>query len=259
MDYEKRVLICEDTLEGIFSAVYDGWHYGAKGLNVEIVTREPDDIEFFCTYETIPSDGEKAQKVARSVRRKLGYSVYEHICYAAVSAHPDKGTAVFRVLLKALGNGKCRRDIMEALADPDVCLVAKLRTKVWHELHRFYGFVRFREIGGGVLFARITPDNDILLMLAPHFADRFPNENWMIYDAKRQKALLHPRGGEYTLRTGIKLTEEYREAPGKTEEYEELWKAFCKSITVEARKNPGLQQQFVPLKFRPDMVEFERR
>ena len=25
MNQEKRILVCEDSMEGIFSAVYDGW------------------------------------------------------------------------------------------------------------------------------------------------------------------------------------------------------------------------------------------
>ncbi len=54
---------------------------------------------------------------------------------------------------------------MDALADPSVSLVSKLRVKVWHEFHRHLGFVRFRELSGRLLLAQITPDNDILELL----------------------------------------------------------------------------------------------
>lgn len=151
MEYEKKIFICDDSLEGIFTGIYDGWHWGAKGLPIEIVTKEPEYPEFsvpVCIFLRT----EKAHKVARSVRRKLGYEVYEAVCYAAVSVHQGKGTAIFRVLLRALGGGRCDRDVMEALTDPDVNLVFRLRTKVWHEHHRYLGFVRFRDVGGGVLF-----------------------------------------------------------------------------------------------------------
>lgn len=31
MNQEKRILVCEDSMEGIFSAVYDGWKECAGG------------------------------------------------------------------------------------------------------------------------------------------------------------------------------------------------------------------------------------
>ena len=256
MNGEKTVLICENSMEGIFTAVYDGWLDGTGNHEVEVRTCMPDNLELFCTYRAIETDQVKAGKVMRTILMKLGTEIYEYICYAAVSLHPDRGTAIYRVLRKALGHGRCNTRVMEALADPDVCLVAKLRTKVWHEFHRYLGFVRFYEVGGGVLFSRIRPENDILAMLGPHFSNRFPNENWMIYDEGRETVLLHPKRGECSLRSGVTLSEEYRETLSNTEEYEELWRCFCKSITIQERTNGMLPQQFLPLKFRKNMTEF---
>lgn len=256
MQYEKHILICQNSLEGILTAVYDGWKWGTSGVDVEIATGEPEYPSFFCICHRIEPDTEKAHKVARSVHRKLGLEAYEAVCYSAVSNHPQKGTAIFRVLQQAMKGKVYDRHIMENLADPDVNLLSKLKIKVWHESHRFFGFVRFREIGGGVLFSQIAPENDILEMLGPHFADRFPNENWMIYDSNRKKVLAHPKGSSCTVYTDVQLSDEHRERLSNTEEYEELWKVFCESITIEPRRNPHLQQQFVPLKFRPNMLEF---
>ena len=90
------------------------------------------------------------------------------MCYAAASVHPEKGTAIFYLLRRALEREADTR-VLEALADPAVSLVSSLQVKVWHEIHRFYGFVRFREIGSGVLFSEIQPENDILELLAPIF------------------------------------------------------------------------------------------
>lgn len=256
MEYEKMIFVCEDSMEGIFTAVYEGWLWCVRGKTVEISVKEPECPEFFTTVIPVPSDSEKAGKVLRTVRDKLGFAVYEAVCYTAVSVHPDKGTLVFRVLWQALSGRRCDRRVMENLADPDVNQVSRLRIKVWHELHRYYGFVRFREIGGSVLYSRITPENDVLEMLAPHFADRFPNENWMIYDEGRKKVLLHPKGGSCSIQKGAVLQAEKDGALTETEEYEELWKSFCRSITIQERKNPRLQQQLLPLKFRSNMPEF---
>lgn len=256
MQYEKKILICEDSMEGIFTAVYDGWHWGNKGIRVGISVEEPEYPELFADRVDITVDRIKALKVARTIRKKLGKQVYEAVCYASVSVHPDKGTAVYYLLRRALGGGGCDTHVLEALSDPAVSLVSSLRIKVWHELHRFYGFVRFREITGGILFASIQPENNILELMEPHFSDRFPNENWMIYDEAREKVMVHEKGKGCTIYIQAVLSQEQKEILTETDGYEELWKSFCTHITIPEKKNPDLQKQFVPLKFRSNMLEF---
>lgn len=205
MEYKKKMLICDDTMEGIFTAVYDGWRWGNRRFSVGIAVREPDYPELFTENLEIISDSVKAFKVARTIKNRLGGQVYEAVCYAAASVHPEKGTAIFYLLRRALEKGRI--------------------------------------------------DTRVLELLAPHFSDRFPNENWMIYDKKRQKVLAHEQGGECTVYIQAVLNTQETD-PVQSDEYENLWKAFCSHITIPERKNPGLQRQFVPLKFRSNMPEF---
>lgn len=205
MEYKKKMLICDDTMEGIFTAVYDGWRWGNRGFSVGIAVREPDYPELFTENLEIISDSVKAFKVARTIKNRLDGQVYEAVCYAAASVHPEKGTAIFYLLRRALEKGRI--------------------------------------------------DTRVLELLAPHFSDRFPNENWMIYDKKRQKVLAHEQGGECTVYIQAVLNTQETD-PVQSDEYENLWKAFCSHITIPERKNPGLQRQFVPLKFRSNMPEF---
>lgn len=205
MEYKKKMLICDDTMEGIFTAVYDGWRWGNRGFSVGIAVREPDYPELFTENLEIISDSVKAFKVARTIKNRLGGQVYEAVCYAAASVHPEKGTAIFYLLRRALEKGRI--------------------------------------------------DTRVLELLAPHFSDRFPNENWMIYDKKKQKVLAHEQGGECTVYIQAVLNTQETD-PVQSDEYENLWKAFCSHITIPERKNPGLQRQFVPLKFRSNMPEF---
>ena len=46
MNQEKTVFICEDSTEGIFTAVYDGW-MEAKKVQVQIRTCEPENMELY--------------------------------------------------------------------------------------------------------------------------------------------------------------------------------------------------------------------
>ena len=145
---------------------------------------------------------------------------------------------------------------MESLADTHVRHVAELHKKVWNEIHHYFGFVRFQEMGAGVMLSVITPRHDVLTMLGPHFSNRFPGETWIIYDNSRKKALLHPKGGRCQIRQGISLNLNYGTDLSEEGEYEQLWREFCRSITIEERKNEKLQKQLLPLRFRPNMTEF---
>ena len=53
MNQEKRILVCEDSMEGIFSAVYDGWKECAGGCKVSIQTSFPVSMELFTSYREI--------------------------------------------------------------------------------------------------------------------------------------------------------------------------------------------------------------
>ena len=90
MNQEKRILVCEDSMEGIFSAVYDGWKECAGGCKVSIQTSFPVSMELFTSYREIATDQSKAGKVMRTILMRLGSEVYEQICLAAASADEDK-------------------------------------------------------------------------------------------------------------------------------------------------------------------------
>ena len=64
-----------------------------------------------------------------------------------------------------------------------------------------------------------------LVDMALHFSNRFPNENWVIYDEKRQKALCHEKGKECVMRKEVRI-QVPGSAVGDMGEYEELWQTF---------------------------------
>ena len=161
---EKYILICTDSIEGIFTGVYDGWKYGNEGAQVELRTEPPSQPEFFSRYETVESDPEKAGKVMRTIWRELGRASYEQLCYAACSTDEEKGTCIYYALRDGLSRRRGNPAVLENLKNPHILKISKLRQTVWHEMHRFLGFVRFQEIRDGILFAAICPDNAILIL-----------------------------------------------------------------------------------------------
>ena len=72
----KYVLVCEDSIDGIFTGVYDGWKLGTPGVQVELRVEVDGQTELFSQYLTIEADEKKAVKVAGTIQRKLGQEVY---------------------------------------------------------------------------------------------------------------------------------------------------------------------------------------
>lgn len=253
---EKYVLICPDSLEGIFAGVYDGWRYGNGGARVELCTEPPSQTELFAHYQKVDPDQEKAEKVIRTIKRELGEESYEQICYAACSEDREKGTCIYYAIRKGLACGRSRPAVLEDLKDPHILKLSKLRLTVWHEMHRMLGFVRFREIQGKVLLAVICPDNAVLPLLAPHFEDRLPREDWIIYDEGRQDALIHPAGKSCTIQRQAVLDPGQVRESGEDRAYAALWKIFYQTISVRERENLRVQRQNLPYKYRKYMTEF---
>ena len=144
---------------------------------------------------------------------------------------------VFRAMLEAKKLSRKDR-LMEHLGNEAVRAVFGMYRQVANEAHHYKGFVRFRELKNKTLFAKIEPKHAVLPCIAEHFADRFPQENWVIYDKTHENI------------TGGFSEEEM--------DYEALWKEFVQSISVAERENRALQNQNLPLRFRTNLVEFSK-
>lgn len=251
-----HVFQCEDTLTGIMTGVYDAWDSRLGHQRVRLTTAQNMDMELFCEYIWVRPDFTKAEKVLRTVQKRLGEEAYEMIAYAASYPDDRKADAIYRMIVLGL----CLptgRQVSGMLTEPDVRLVFELKRKTWHIAHRYLGFVRFRELETGVLFSEIEAEADILALIAPHFADRFPMENWVIYDRCRQKAAIHPLGKGFFILEEVKGDELGAVCDSSQEEhFVALWKTFHQAIGIEERTNSRLQSSLLPKKYRQFMQEF---
>lgn len=253
---EENILICEDSLEGIFTAIYTAYekHYVPEKTGIQ--TSEEGNLRLFAAYEQIEPDVERSEKVARTLRRRFGEEGFLLLCQALASGDPEKATAVYRTIAKGLRLQQSYR-IFDRHADPDVGKVQKLKLNTWNEVHHLFGFLRFRELEGSILFSEIEPKNNILTFLAEHFADRFPGEHFLIYDVGRKLFAVHEGGKPWFL---ARIPEFDKAAVKESEEemrYQELFRHFCHKIAIKERCNENLQRNMLPLRFRPYMTEFQ--
>lgn len=258
------IFLCKDNIDGIFTGIYDAWASRYGHANISLTTHTPDNYSLFDEYITVATDYEKSKKVARTLHSRMGDETYQEICQAASALeqpsgrkHMDKADAIYKTVVLALSLPNPGK-VLHYLGEPYVNRTFQLSRSTGNEAHHLLGFLRFQELENGVLFAQIHPKNNVLPFLGEHFSDRLPQENFMIYDATRNQAALHPSGKGFFITDTKELNQKALEHLSLQEqEYRRLWCGFFDSIAIEARKNPALQNQNLPKRFQKDMVEFK--
>lgn len=261
----RIIYVCEDSLTGIFSGIYEVWKRKMTAEEAGLEVGDSFERRLFCEYIFCKAEERKALAVIRMIQKNLGADVYEKISYALLSADRRKAEMVFRAMLEA--KKLSRKDLlMEHLGNEAVRAVFGMYRQVANEAHHYKGFVRFRELKNKTLFAKIEPKHAVLPCIAEHFADRFPQENWIIYDKTHEVFLIHEKGKRYYFLQQYMCMKgdsgsAQKIAGGFSEEemdYETLWKGFVQSISVAERGNRALQNQNLPLRFRTNLVEFSK-
>lgn len=254
----KTIYICTDTVTGIFSGIYDAWKAEGEEDTCGIALRGTLEQQLFCEYVETKETEHKAVVVEAMIQKHLGMPAYWDIYHAALAADAGKGDAILGTMLAARRIKESRK-IMEHLSHPAVERVFELSRTVGGEAHAFKGFLRFRELVNGVLFAEITPKNHVLTCLAPHFADRLPRENWMIYDNAHKTFVVHEAGKKWVLGLNEQLNiEMVHNISDREREYARLWQGFFRTISIQSRESRSRQLQHLPLRFQKNMVEFKQ-
>lgn len=261
----RIIYVCEDSLTGILSGIYEVWKRKMTAEEAGLEVGDSFERRLFCEYIFCKAEERKALAVIRMIQKNLGADVYEKISYALLSADRRKAEMVFRAMLEAKKLSRKDR-LMEHLGNEAVRAVFGMYRQVANEAHHYKGFVRFRELKNKTLFAKIEPKHAVLPCIAEHFADRFPQENWVIYDKTHEVFLIHGKGKRYYfLQQYMCMKGDSGSAQnitgGFSEEemdYEALWKEFVQSISVAERENRALQNQNLPLRFRTNLVEFSK-
>ncbi len=263
-----QVYQCEDSIEGIFTAIYK--IYEDKNSREDCRISLDDELFLFAEYIPVVADEERTRKVIRTLLRKFGEEDYLTICYALSSQDTDKADAVYHAVAHGLAHATPPGRLFDQLSDVHIHKVFSLARGARNECCHLRGFIRFQETEKGFLFSRIGPKHNLLTFLMPHFADRFPMEQFVIYDELRGIFAVHPgRNSDVSAQDyqpenswyliydrGLEL--KLPELSGKEIKYQALFKHFCNEIAIESRRNPKLQLNMLPLRFREYMVEFSK-
>lgn len=258
---DNIILRCDNNINGIFTAIYDAFVYKNQMQkenheiyrdNISIEIGIGGNYTLFSKMIDIETDEVKVQKTILTIQKKLGFKIYETVFDALCHYSGNRATIVLGFLVRAF---KVGQRIMEHMTDKYVMEVFELSRKVNKEADKIRGFIRFSD-NGNYLLAQFEPKCDMIPIVMWHFVDRYPGENFVIYDERRRYAVVHPRLKEcfYINESDFKQLE--KSVPGKTDDFEQLWKVYFEYTDIRERFNLQCQRNLCPKWYRKNMVEF---
>ncbi|MCL2276644.1 MAG: TIGR03915 family putative DNA repair protein [Treponema sp.] len=141
--------------------------------------------------------------------------------------------------------------------DSDTKIMLNASYKVFRELDRLMGLLRFNPNSEGEFIAKCSPDHFTLPALGEYLTSRFGETAWTVIDEKRNLRLSRKPGGKF--RTSFYDIDSARsDLNPRDDEWEELWKHYHKTINNEDRDNPDLQRQFMPKRYWQYLPEIEQ-
>ena len=191
----------------------------------------------------IKTDGKKAERVGEALVNYGGFGILSSLKTCLCSSEENAALYAFRFAYKTLF---LKKDIKGNLADKTVSDFTFTVKKVWTEAHRIKGFLRFSESHGGVIYARFSPDNDVIALIAPHFVKRLSGLPFVIHDVKR---------GKIAVSNGYELILDQTKPSEKETKFEELFRTYYREINIESRKNLRQQDGYMPRRYRRFMPE----
>jgi probable DNA metabolism protein len=238
----------DGSYDGLMTCVFRSFQ--KKEIPATVQTEDTEQATLY-PVEYISTSLEQSERVKRSIPIKI--SDYAESCVRKIflSHLPEKEIVILRFLHVGFSVG---RKLTELTTHEDVAPALKIVLQVGNEAHFSLEFLRFSEYGD-FLAAEITPKNHILPLITYHFCDRFPDENFVIYDKAHKNAFIHKGTGEteYLYETEITFP-----PPDEIEQsYRRLWKHFYKTIEIDGRRNHKNRRTLMPMRYWPNMTEFQ--
>lgn len=239
--------IYDGSFDGLLTSIYEVYY--RRGDIEDIVPKDSMEENFLVQKVFISTDGEKSRKVYEAIKNKISEEALKRVFYAYLSELPRHGITILKYLQLGFKFGP---QVDLNLSNDIILKMDNINYKVGMEKHRMLGLIRFKQLENGILYSSIEPDYNIVGLLAPHFASRMMNENWAIHDVKRGIGVLYNKK-EWVIKD-IEVTDSLIIKEDE-EDYQELWKAYFKSIAIQSRINPKLQKRNMPMRYWKHLVE----
>lgn len=237
---------------------YDGSFWGfmnvvdqafSQGLLPAVIVGPELAVTSLFTPQVIATDEGRGQRIYYRLQQKLTAENLEFVRDGFNATLVGKERSLLQAIAIAL---ETRDSLTNFIGQSELLALHKAIRTMLGEVHLFTGFVRFEYVGK-VLFSKIAPKHQSLPYLCPHFAERYPQEQLMIYDETHRLLAIIDHG-----QTSFVADLDCPVFPDNSseEEVQGQWQTFLEAVTIKERINLEVQRGHLPLRFRDNMVDF---
>ncbi len=199
----------------------------------------------------IVTEEAKAKRVWQGLEKKISQSACHMLLYVWLSELPEADLLIFRYICKAF---QSPASIELNFGDADVLRCAEIYKKVSQSRQKVIQFVRFQKTSDGIFFAAVSPDFNVISLVADHFRNRYADQPWIIFDTKRKFGLYYDlhKTEEITFNESpVSASGKLKEDQADAEEllYQQMWKDYFKTMAIKERVNLKLQRQHMPVRY----------
>lgn len=250
-----KVFIHDQSFEGFLTLIFEAFRL--KIFPDRILGPEDDRPLLAVEVHEIAADREKAGRVWRGLEKKLSPLALRQIPYAWLTEEAESLELALRYV-RAVYSGVSESDFGQA----DILAMRQMARTVSREREHLRQFLRFQKMAEGTFFAAVAPAFNVLPLNLKHFAGRFADQKWLIWDLRRQYGYFYDLEEVREVDSAPPLDEGSGRLPEACLAEDELlmqdaWKSYFKSVSIAERANPRLQRQFMPRRFWRYLTEMQ--
>jgi len=242
-------IIYDGSFEGWLSSIFEIYEYGF--FEVQLYKEVTYQKAIFAAEHFVHSSEAKAARVRKGLTQRLSSAATAQIYRCWLSELPGIDNTLLSYARYAFSSPV---SIEKDVSHPAVLTVTDVAKKVYREKHRMEAFVRFQLTKDGLYFAIVEPDYNVLPLILQHFQDRYADQLWMIYDARRKYGIY------YDLEKAQQVQVNFEENSNSGKDisiiydeqevlYQHLWQRYFQSVNIAARKNMKLHIQHMPQRY----------
>ena len=256
------VYVFDNSLDGLLTAVFDSFFLHQQP---ECLLAEGEQLPLFADKpHMVMTDNEKAARVWKGLEKHLSKDGLHMIAISWLSEERALNQPLFNFICKVF-HLPARSGIEQNASDPDVLAVRNTCRRVLHEQLRMKQFIRFQKAKDGTYLAVVSPDHNVVPLIIDHFQDRFNDQPWLIYDAKRHYGYYYDGAAapiyitfEDETTVPFDLTNGKLDADVLSNDdaiFQQLWRTYFKAICIKERMNPRKQLSDMPRRYWKYMTE----
>ena len=255
-----NLFVYDGTFEGLLCCVFES--YERKQIPEKVVSTQLLSHGLFDFEISITTESQKAARVWKSLQNKLSPYNKQLPFHAFLYGKEEIDQTIFNFIRFVFDTPP---DVDRDYANPDVLRIKQIKRKVTIEAMRTIQFVRFQKTADNIYFAALSPDFDVLPLATQHFLDRYKDQQWIIYDLKRDYGIYYDLNDvkeitldtkQFSLLTGGINDHVMEEGEAS---YQAYWQQYVKAVTIRERLNLKQQLRSMPRRYWKYLPEMKKK